>query len=124
MENSRIMIIEDDLAIRESLSMILQEEGASVVTAGSSSEALKIIQSNPEFDIVVLDWFIEGDTKGWALIDLIRNRDPNVKIVVLSGSPDVIAEIEQKSDSSHGVLIGIQKPILNFRSFIDTVSNL
>ena len=51
----RILVVEDDTSIRELLVELLESEGYSVVSAINGLEGLKYLQSEPNFDLILID---------------------------------------------------------------------
>jgi DNA-binding response OmpR family regulator len=78
---SRVLIVEDDVDINGLLTKMLTENGYSVVSAYSGSEAKLLVQSE-DFDCLLLDLMLPG-VDGETLIGLIRQR-LTVPIIVLS----------------------------------------
>ena len=76
--HTNILIVEDDMAIREMMAFSLKREGFDPIKAASGNEALeKLNQVHP--DLIVVDWGLP-DMRGIDLIDMIR-RDEVVKEV-------------------------------------------
>ena len=76
--HTNILIVEDDMAIREMMAFSLKREGFDPIKAASGNEALeKLNQVHP--DLIVVDWGLP-DMSGIDLIDMIR-RDEVVKEV-------------------------------------------
>jgi two-component system response regulator AtoC len=88
----RILIVEDDDALRESLEMILAAEGYQVVTASDSESALTRIDEFP-IDVVVCDMRMPG-LDGFELLPQITQRLPSASIVMTSvcGTADLAIE--------------------------------
>jgi two-component system KDP operon response regulator KdpE len=78
---SRILVIEDDPALRNSVREILQREGHEVRTAGDGSSGAREIQTN-DFEIVLLDIglpFVDG----WEILGRLEGR-PVPSVIVIS----------------------------------------
>ena len=90
--NERILIVDDDDALRESLEMILASEGYRVVTACHGDAALTRIDEVP-IDVVLCDVRMPG-VDGFELLPQIARRLPGAPIVMMSayGSPDLAVE--------------------------------
>ena len=77
----RILVVEDDQALRHLLEDELAEEGLSITTAASSEEALEILDGNP-FDLVVSDLRLPG-MDGFQLLRRTRDlHDPPAFLVI------------------------------------------
>ncbi len=80
----RIMIVEDEAAIREFESINLKRVGYSVVEAGSAEEALNIFDNDTEgFDIALLDISMPG-MDGFTLCKELRRRTETLGIIMLT----------------------------------------
>jgi CheY-like chemotaxis protein len=84
-----VLIVEDEALIRLMIAEALREAGFEVVEAASADEALEIMRSRPAVDLVFADVRMPGTMDGVALVRLLRETRPNVKLVVASAySPD------------------------------------
>ncbi len=80
----RIMIVEDEAAIREFEAINLKRVGYSVVEAGSAEEALDIFDNDTEgFDIALLDISMPG-MDGFTLCKELRKRTETLGIIMLT----------------------------------------
>ena len=95
----KAFVVEDNLAIRESLIEALREltgiETAGV--AGSQKDAVAwLSNSDNEWDIVIVDLILEPGGNGFGVLTACRNRGPGRKVVVLTATanPDVRKQCE------------------------------
>jgi DNA-binding NtrC family response regulator len=79
---ARVLIVDDESAIRESLQTLLELEGYRVEAAVSGSEGLSRIAEHP-FDLVLLDLALP-DGNGIELLGEIRNRDMELPVVMIT----------------------------------------
>jgi len=79
---ARVLIVDDESAIRESLQTLLELEGYRVETAASGGEGLSRIAEHP-FDLVLLDLALP-DGNGIELLGEIRNRDMELPVVMIT----------------------------------------
>jgi len=79
----RILLIDDDRAVRQMLSMLLAHAGYEVTEASNGFEGLDAIQQN-EFDLVITD-LIMPEKEGLETIMDMRKLYPDVKIIAMSG---------------------------------------
>jgi CheY-like chemotaxis protein len=93
----RIMVVDDEEGIREILSAALSSMGYEVVTANSGGEALNLFLKS-SFALVLTDLEMPG-MDGWNLASRIKNRSPNIPVVVMTGQPqeDVMERIKGNS---------------------------
>ncbi len=88
----RILIVDDDEALRESLELVLVSEGYAVVAADSGEAALGCIEEHP-VDVVLCDLRMPG-IDGFELMPQIARQLPGVPIVLMSayGTQDLAVE--------------------------------
>jgi two-component system nitrogen regulation response regulator NtrX len=83
-QNYKILIIDDEAAIREVLSATLRDEGYNVSSAHDGVSGLQAIRSfNP--DIVFLDIWMPGDLDGIQVLNQGRRDFPLVDFIMISG---------------------------------------
>ena len=95
MENTpRILIVDDEPIVRESIRDWLKDTGYQVATAESSEEAFELIKEQ-EFSVMVLDVKWPGKT-GLTLLKETRAVRPRLKFIVMTASafasPEVAVE--------------------------------
>jgi len=87
----RVLIVDDELGVRESLRMALK--GAYEVTAvGSAPEAVQALAASPP-DVVLLDIVMPG-VDGMALLEELRSRFPNLPIIMLTATKTVKTAVQ------------------------------
>ncbi len=88
----RILIVDDDAALRESLELVLASEGYQVVTADCGDAALERLEEQP-VDVVLCDLRMPG-LDGFELIPQIARQAAGVPIVLMSayGTEDLAVE--------------------------------
>jgi two-component system response regulator AtoC len=88
----RILIVDDDEALRESLQLILSGEGYDVVLAEGGETALRMIEESP-VDAVLCDLRMPG-IDGFDLIPQIARQLPGVPVILMSahGTQDLAVE--------------------------------
>jgi CheY-like chemotaxis protein len=79
----RILVVDDDPAIRRILDLMLTRRGHTVSVASDGAAALRSIRGDP-FDIVVTD-LIMPDIEGLQLIREVRSMPSPPRIVAMSG---------------------------------------
>jgi DNA-binding response OmpR family regulator len=83
--DGRVLVVEDDPDIRSMTASILRVAGATVADASSASEALSCLDRS-EFDALILDWNLAGETGG-TLLEQLRERSPGLlsRCLVVTG---------------------------------------
>jgi len=97
-KKATVLIVEDQVSIRESLSAILAESGYGVRTAEDGFSALVEIR-NEIPDIILSDLNMPG-MSGFELLSVVRRRFPVIRVIAMSGAfssknmpPGVIADV-------------------------------
>jgi len=78
----RILIIDDEAAIRESLETLLSLEGYAVETAVNGEDGLIAIERNA-YDLVLLDLALPGKN-GLEILAIIRERHPSLPVIMIT----------------------------------------
>ena len=89
---TKILVIDDDMAITELMSMLLKTHGFDVITTNSGVEGVKLVkEKNP--NVVLLDLMMP-DLDGWQVSKAIRAFN-NVPILILSAinDPSMVASV-------------------------------
>jgi CheY-like chemotaxis protein len=81
---SRVLVIDDDDAVRTAIKLLLETDGYEVVAASNGHEGMRAAQSN-EVDLVIVDIFMPG-MDGIETIRTLRSHRPAVPIVAISGA--------------------------------------
>ena len=84
----RVLLVDDDDAIREMMTATLEHEGFDVVSAANVTEALKLIATE-SFDVLVTDLHMPNPSDGFAVITAMRHIQPKALTLLVSGYPDV-----------------------------------
>ena len=95
----KILIVEDDPAVRDVLRIALEREGMTVEAVGDGATALESFRSNGTLDLVILDIMLP-DTDGITLCQEIR-RASDVPIIMLTareGERNVVVGLEVGAD--------------------------
>lgn len=90
--STKILVIDDDIAITELLSMLLRTHGFDVLTTNSGIEGVKFAEiKNPT--VIILDLMMP-DMDGWQVSKAIR-KFSNVPILILSAinDPSMVASV-------------------------------
>jgi two-component system nitrogen regulation response regulator NtrX len=121
MIDKRILIIDDEKDIRDSISGILDDEGYNSDTAKNSQEALIKINDNT-FDIIILDvWLNDSELDGIQLLKEIKKIDTEIPVLIISGHGNIEIAVDaikngayefiEKPFSSERLLLTIKRSI-------------
>lgn len=87
MHASRVLVVEDDPLIRETLREILGDEGYRVVLARTGAEALALIQQDPP-DLILLELNLTT-YRSEDVVRLLQSWRVNIPVVAMSVSPEL-----------------------------------
>ncbi|MBI5944582.1 MAG: response regulator transcription factor [Chloroflexi bacterium] len=89
---TKILVIDDDIAITELMSMLLKTHGFDVITSNISAEGVEMAQKNSP-NVILLDLMMP-DMDGWQVCSAIRSFS-NIPILILSAinDPGVVASV-------------------------------
>ena len=84
-EKKYILIVDDEAIIRDLVSDVLKENDYDILTAANGEEGLEIYKKNQQIiDLIILDIIMPG-ISGGELFKLIREINPDMKIIITSG---------------------------------------
>ncbi len=89
----RVLVVDDEQAVRELLCEILEAEGHGVRTASSGPEALRLFREG-DFNAVFTDIGMPG-MSGWELAHAVREIDSRVPLAVITGWGEAVGSAEQ-----------------------------
>ena len=90
-----VLLVEDEVSVREVLQELLEGRGFKVVTAGAADEALKLIDAY-ECDAVVTDIVMEGGGAR-AILEYVARQNRPLPVIVVTGlmQPEVAVEMKR-----------------------------
>ena len=91
---NRILVVDDEDALRVVLSSELEGEGYHVLSAADGQEAINIL-GGQDFDLVLLDIKMPN-VDGFEVLKFVKERQPKTKVVMLTGFADLKNAIESK----------------------------
>jgi len=112
----RILLADDDAAVREMLGRVLESEQYDVVAAKTGGAATTKFLADPP-DLVLLDLNMP-DKDGWQAFDLMSNAHPFVPVIVITARPQQYEHAVER-----GVDALMEKP-LNLPLLLATMADL
>jgi two-component system NtrC family response regulator len=85
-KRSNVLLVEDDLSVREALTKLLSAENYEVFSATTCGEAI-LLGTQSKIDVVLLDLNL-GDEDGWDAFQALKASRPELPIIVASAQPD------------------------------------
>jgi len=102
-----ILIVDDERDIRDLVSGVLGDEGYDCRTAANSTAALAAVDERRP-SLVLLDVWLHGsEMDGLELLDAIKQREPNLPVIIFSGHGNIDTAV---SAVSRGAMDFIEKP--------------
>ncbi len=105
-EAVRILLVEDQQDLRDLLKSGLERRGITVMAYADSDGAREALRSSQGIDVVVTDATLREVDDGLDLARDIRDSQPEIPVVVVSGSRDVVQRARQV-----GASVVLEKPI-------------
>ena len=84
----RILLVDDDGAVRAMMNEALKRKGFEVVTASTVKEALACI-ARQKFDVLITDLHMPDPGDGFTVVTAMRHSQPDALTLLVSGYPDV-----------------------------------
>ena len=103
-ENANVLVVDDEGAIRYSVSKTLQRVGYTVSEASSGEEAIEILTSQP-FDVVLTDIRMPPGLDGVELVRRIKEQSADTIVILMTGYPSLSTAVEALRLGAHDYLI-------------------
>jgi DNA-binding response OmpR family regulator len=84
----KVLLVDDDDAVRTMMTLTLEHKGFQVVSAANVTEALKLITTE-SFDVLITDLHMPNPSDGFAVVTAMRHVQPKALTLLVSGYPDV-----------------------------------
>ena len=81
----RILVVDDETTVCQSIKLALADEGYSIDLAASGEEALRR-SDLADYDLILADMMMPG-TSGLDLLKGIQSKDPAARVVIITGYP-------------------------------------
>jgi len=93
-DNQRILVVEDDEAVRQAVTQQLKELGYTVLEANDARSALSILQRE-QVDLLFTDVTMPGGVSGPDLAKTAVEKDPDLKVLMTSGFTEAAMRDEE-----------------------------
>ena len=105
MSKAKILIVDDELIMRESLGEWLERDGYRVDKADSGESAIEMLRKI-KFDILLVDMKMEG-MSGLAVLKHVKRHDPEVAVVIITAYGSITGAVDAMK---HGAWDYLLKP--------------
>jgi len=103
MGGTKILIVDDELIMRESLAGWLERDGHTVQTAPSGEDALEQLKKS-HFDILLVDIKMEG-ISGLEVLREVKESDPDVAVVMITAYGSIPTAIEAMKNGAYDYML-------------------
>ncbi|UCC44682.1 MAG: sigma-54-dependent Fis family transcriptional regulator [Candidatus Zixiibacteriota bacterium] len=106
--NPSILVVDDESSVRESLAILLTDNGYSVIKAASADEALSILRER-DCDLVLTDLRLDNET-GLDIIKYVQQNCPDTESILLTAFGTIESAVEAMQTGAYDY---ITKPFTN-----------
>jgi len=100
----RILVVDDEEAIREIVASMLTSAGYSCKQAGSGMEALAVLHSNEEFELMLSDLMM-ADLDGIGLLERTKEKYPDMPVVMVTAVHDISVALQALRNGAYDYLL-------------------
>jgi putative nucleotidyltransferase with HDIG domain len=100
----RILVVDDEEAIREIVSAILTAAGYTCKHAGSGMEALALLNSGEQFELMLSDLMM-ADLDGIGLLERSKEKFPDMPVVMVTAVHDISVALAAISNGAYDYLL-------------------
>lgn len=104
MPSGRVLLVEDDDLVRQSVRRQLTSLGFEVIDARNGVEALEILSRSLDFDLLFTDAVMPGGVDGYDLVKVAREKLPRLPILLTSGYTEAVMSTKGTLDASFQLL--------------------
>jgi DNA-binding NtrC family response regulator len=115
LENPKVLVVDDEAAIRDLLEEALTRWGYQVVKAANGVQATEELRKGKIFEIALLDIRMP-EMDGLELLRQIKRHDPATEVIIMTGYPTVGSAVEALKEGAYDYLT---KPLI-----LDEIRNL
>ena len=99
----RVLVVDDERTVCAGVEKILVRGGHDVQKALSVAEALKLLEANPAYDIILADLMMPV-AGGLDLVNAVRSRWPQLPVLIMTGYASISSAIEVTRAGAIGYL--------------------
>lgn len=101
-----ILIVDDEELVRDSIGLLLEENGAEILIAGDGIDALEVFRATPQITCALVDYSMPG-MNGHHVYLALQEERPGLPVVIISGL-SIVDEISSLHEA--GKLVFLPKP--------------
>ena len=81
----RIMVVDDEASVLITYRLILEQQGYTVGAFSKSADAIRALEEDEKYDLVLCDYSLEEQHTGFEVIAAARKRDDCIPAALLTG---------------------------------------
>src|ERR1700680_906702 len=94
----KVLVVEDEMMVRMRAMDIVEDAGFTPIEAVNADEALAILESRSDIELLFTDIQMPGSMDGVKLAHAVHERWPSIKIILVSGQLTT-GEVDKPTDS-------------------------
>ena len=103
MKIPQILVIEDEIDIRDLISFQLKSEGYDVIAVENADKAISIIERGEKIDLFVIDWMLPGAMNGLDFTKKLKTHKnykdlPIIMLTALTQAENIVAGLDAGAD--------------------------
>lgn len=99
----RVLLLEDDASLRQTMALLLREFGLDTVEAGNLTQMRAVIADRPAPDLAIVDVNL-GSENGMDAIREMRAVNPDLPVIITSGYGHAVQRCDDADDSRTAIL--------------------
>ena len=118
----KLLIVDDETGIRESLEGVLADEGYETASTESGEECLKLLRREHNFEVVLLDIWLPG-IDGLETLESIREMDNPPEVIMISGHGTIETAVRATKLGAYDFLekpLSIDKTLILVKNAIES----
>jgi putative nucleotidyltransferase with HDIG domain len=104
MAAERVLVVDDEEAIREVVTSMLHSAGYNCQQAGSGREALAILDSGGQFELILSDLMM-AELDGMGLLERTKEKYPDVPVVMVTAVHDILMALKAIRNGAYDYLL-------------------
>src|SRR5579872_509577 len=104
MADQRILVVDDETAVREAVCSILSQAGYECLPVTSARDALHQVRSNDSVSIVLSDLIMEG-MDGLTLLSRMKQEHPEIPVVMVTAVSDIAVALAAIRNGAYDYLL-------------------
>lgn len=99
----RVLIVDDNDGLREVIGILAEEHGFKSIEAADGLEGMQVLENESDFAVGIIDVKMPR-MDGIALLEEVRRRHPDMRVVLITGSEIELAMLAARKDPNVVVL--------------------